>query len=29
MPFTEKVLNRILTHPSTSPNYDKDKKHSI
>ncbi|MGG3801407.1 YczE/YyaS/YitT family protein [Metabacillus fastidiosus] len=29
MPFTKKVLGRILTHSSTSPNYDKDKKHSI
>ncbi|MCY8960044.1 YczE/YyaS/YitT family protein [Bacillus atrophaeus] len=29
MPFTEKILDRILTHSSTSPNDDKDKKHSI
>lgn len=29
MPFTEKVLDRILTHSSTSQNYDKDKRHSI
>jgi uncharacterized protein len=29
MPITEKVLDRILTHSSTSPNYDKGKKHSI
>ncbi|WP_043891014.1 YczE/YyaS/YitT family protein [Paenibacillus sp. Aloe-11] len=29
MPFTEKVLNRILTHSGTSPNHEKDKKHSI
>jgi len=24
MPFTEKVLDRILIHSSTSPNYDKN-----
>ncbi|ALA42312.1 hypothetical protein ABE82_12635 [Paenibacillus peoriae] len=29
MPLTEKVLNRILTHSDTSPNHEKDKKHSI
>jgi uncharacterized protein len=29
MPFTEKVLDRILTHSSTSPNYDEVKNHSI
>jgi uncharacterized protein len=29
MPITKKVLDRILTHSSTSPNYDKDKNHSI
>lgn len=29
MPCTEKVLDRILTPSSTSPNYDKDKKHLI
>ncbi|MBM7588152.1 putative membrane protein YczE [Bacillus pakistanensis] len=29
MPFTEIVLDRILTHSSTSPNYDKNKNHSI
>jgi uncharacterized protein len=29
MPFTEKVLDHILTHSSTSPNKNKDKKHSI
>lgn len=29
MPFTKKVLDRLLIHSSTSPNYDKDKKHSI
>jgi uncharacterized protein len=29
MPFTEKVLDRILTHSGTSPNHEKDKKHSI
>ncbi|WP_372447565.1 YczE/YyaS/YitT family protein [Neobacillus rhizophilus] len=29
MPITKKVLDRILTHSSTSPNYDKDKDHSI
>ncbi|MBT2735676.1 YitT family protein [Bacillus sp. ISL-7] len=29
MLFTEKVLDSILTHSSTSSNYDKDKNHSI
>ncbi|MEC1664468.1 YczE/YyaS/YitT family protein [Bacillus halotolerans] len=29
MPFTEQILDRIFTHSSTSPNHDKDKKHSI
>lgn len=29
MPFTEKVLGSILTHSSTSPNDDKDKKHLL
>ncbi|MFF2856038.1 YitT family protein [Peribacillus sp. NPDC058002] len=29
MPFTKKVLDRILTHSSPSPNYEKDKNHSI
>ncbi|MEH7378737.1 YczE/YyaS/YitT family protein [Neobacillus drentensis] len=29
MTYTEKVLSRILTHSSTSPNYDKDENHSI
>ncbi|MCY8234660.1 YczE/YyaS/YitT family protein [Priestia endophytica] len=29
MPFTKKVLDRILTDSSPSPNYDKDKNHSI
>ncbi|MCY9111866.1 YitT family protein [Bacillus atrophaeus] len=29
MPFTEQILDRILTNSSTSPNDDKDKKHSI
>ncbi|MBZ5751334.1 YczE/YyaS/YitT family protein [Metabacillus rhizolycopersici] len=29
MPFTKKILDRLLIHSSTSPNYDKDKKHSI
>ncbi|MGG3573173.1 YitT family protein [Bacillus gobiensis] len=29
MPFTEKVLDLILTNSSRSPNYDKDKNHSI
>ncbi|SFD64225.1 hypothetical protein SAMN05428981_1011237 [Bacillus sp. OV194] len=29
MPFTEKVLDRIITHFSTSPHYDREKKHSI
>ncbi|WHY56039.1 YczE/YyaS/YitT family protein [Peribacillus simplex] len=29
MPLTEKVLDRILTNSSPSPNYDKDKNHSI
>jgi uncharacterized protein len=29
MPFTKKVIDRILTHSSTSPIYDKDKNHSI
>lgn len=29
MPLTEKVLDRILTHFDTSPNHEKDKKHSI
>ncbi|MEC1262106.1 YitT family protein [Bacillus swezeyi] len=29
MPFTEKVLDRILIQSSTSPNDDKGKKHSI
>lgn len=29
MPFTKKVLDRILTHSSTSPKYDKDKNHSL
>ncbi|MBY7740508.1 YczE/YyaS/YitT family protein [Paenibacillus polymyxa] len=28
MPLTGKVLDRILTHSGTSPNHDKDKKHS-
>ncbi|HFQ5702434.1 TPA: YitT family protein [Listeria monocytogenes] len=29
IPFTEKVLDHILTHSSTSPSYDNDKNHSI
>ncbi|WP_340640241.1 YitT family protein [Bacillus atrophaeus] len=29
MPFTEKILNRILTNCSTLPNDEQDKKHSI
>ncbi|KAB2332161.1 YitT family protein [Cytobacillus depressus] len=29
MPFTKKVLDHILINSSTSPNYDKDKNHSI
>jgi uncharacterized protein len=29
MPVTEKVVDRILTDSSTSPTYEKDKKHSI
>ncbi|MBT2695854.1 YitT family protein, partial [Bacillus sp. ISL-40] len=29
MPLTKKVIDRILTHSSTSPNYHKDKNHSI
>lgn len=29
MPLTKKVLDRILSHSSTSPIYDKDKNHSI
>ncbi|MGG1679448.1 YitT family protein [Neobacillus sp. NRS-1170] len=29
MPFTKKILDRILTHSSTSSNCDKDKNHSI
>ncbi|MCG8397483.1 YitT family protein [Bacillus atrophaeus] len=29
MPFTEQILDRILTHSSTSPNDDENKKHSI
>lgn len=29
MPITKKVLDRILSHSSTSPNYAKDKNHSI
>jgi uncharacterized protein len=29
MPYTEIVLERILTHSRTSPNYDKEKNHSI
>lgn len=29
MPFTEKVLDRILRNSSTSPSYDNNKKHSI
>lgn len=29
MPFTKKGVSRILTHSSTSPNDDKNKKHSI
>jgi uncharacterized protein len=29
MPFTEKVLDPILTHSSTLTNYDKGKNHSI
>jgi uncharacterized protein len=29
MPLTKKVIDRILTHSSTSPIYDKDKNHSI
>ncbi|MEC0696640.1 YczE/YyaS/YitT family protein [Bacillus atrophaeus] len=29
MPFTEKVLDRILTNSSTLPNHGQDKKHSI
>lgn len=29
MPVTEKVLDHLLTHPSTSPHYDKEKNHSI
>ncbi|MBM7694169.1 putative membrane protein YczE [Peribacillus deserti] len=29
MPFTEKVLDCILTNSCTSPNYDTDKNHSI
>jgi uncharacterized protein len=29
MPRTKKVLDRVLTHSSTTPIYDKDKNHSI
>ncbi len=29
MPVTEKILDRVLTHSSTSPHYDKEKNHSI
>ncbi|MBD1382346.1 YczE/YyaS/YitT family protein [Metabacillus arenae] len=29
MPFTEKVLDRLLTHSNTSPHDDKGKNHSI
>ncbi|WP_260285090.1 YczE/YyaS/YitT family protein [Peribacillus aracenensis] len=29
MPFTKKVLDRILTHSNPSPNYEKDKNHSL
>ncbi|MCY8519600.1 YczE/YyaS/YitT family protein [Bacillus atrophaeus] len=29
MPFTEQILDRILTNSSTSPNDDENKKHSI
>ncbi|WP_445430201.1 YczE/YyaS/YitT family protein [Bacillus atrophaeus] len=29
MPFTEKILNRLLTNSSTLPNDGQDKKHSI
>ncbi|MES1041080.1 YczE/YyaS/YitT family protein [Peribacillus simplex] len=29
MPFTEKLMDRILTPSNTSPNYDKDKNHSL
>lgn len=29
MPFTEKVLDRLLTNSSTLPNDGQDKKHSI
>ncbi|MBV7509541.1 YitT family protein [Bacillus sp. sid0103] len=29
MPLTKKVIDRILPHSSISPNYDKDKNHSI
>lgn len=29
MPFTEKLIDRILTHSNTSLNYDKDKNHSL
>ncbi|MCY8907680.1 YitT family protein [Bacillus atrophaeus] len=29
MPFTEQILDRILTNSSTLPNDDQDKKHSI
>ncbi|MCC2931591.1 YczE/YyaS/YitT family protein [Bacillus sp. LBG-1-113] len=29
MPFTEQILDRILTHSSTSPNDEINKKHSI
>ncbi|MDM5329054.1 YitT family protein [Neobacillus sp. CF12] len=29
MPLTKKVINRLLTHSSTSPIYDKDKNYTI
>ncbi|WP_026584218.1 YczE/YyaS/YitT family protein [Bacillus sp. J33] len=29
MPYTKKVLDPILTHSSTTPNYDKDENHKI
>ena len=29
MPVTEKVLDHLLTHSSTTPHYDKEKNHSI
>lgn len=29
MPYTKKVLDPVLTHSSTTPNYDKDENHKI